>query len=144
MEKELLKAAKKISDELILKPMYEENDRLLKSNEVNAEWDFVSVANQQIELIAKYLSELKEKWLNESNRHEKQGIDSMKLWITRDLDGGLFISKEMPHKEEDQWYTDSPSDDFIGIDEGLFPEIKWEDAEPKQVEIKLITEQKGS
>lgn len=60
----------------------------------------------------------------------------MKLWITRDLDGEVFLHNEEPMLSEDHefFYSDGGS---ILLDVSDFPEVTFENS-PQRVEIKLI------
>lgn len=59
----------------------------------------------------------------------------MKLYIARDKNGDLNLYKYFPpnkNEENTEWIGKI----FFGIDdEDLFPEVKWEDEEPTEVEL---------
>lgn len=69
-------------------------------------------------------------------------IDTRINYITRDMDGGLFIYISKPHKLIDCWESSGCESDkslkFFKLD---FPMIKWSDSEPwlikdlKQLEV---------
>lgn len=58
------------------------------------------------------------------------------MWVARDKNGRLFMYKNKPSKDDEQWC--SSVYDLFPIDDTLFPEIKWEDPEPTEVQIKKI------
>lgn len=58
------------------------------------------------------------------------------MWIARDEDGGLYLFTVKPGKDFACWYN-SKFDGIahVEIDCTLFPEVKWEDEEPTEVEL---------
>lgn len=54
------------------------------------------------------------------------------MWIARDKDGLLYLFKDMPIKYENVWNSHR-NQIFLGYN--LFPEVKWEDEEPTEVEL---------
>lgn len=56
------------------------------------------------------------------------------LWIARDKDGDLFLFQEKPKREHDYWVSAI----FIKLNAKSFPNVKWDDKEPKKVELTLI------
>lgn len=54
------------------------------------------------------------------------------MWLAKDEDGDLYIYKEKPHKRKYSWYCEDQ--DYFPI-EDTFPEVKWEDEEPTEVEL---------
>lgn len=59
-----------------------------------------------------------------------------KYYIARDSMGTLFLYKEKPIKEEESWQpTNYNGGSYFELDEELFPEVKWEDEEPKVLTI---------
>lgn len=63
----------------------------------------------------------------------------MKGFIARDLDGRLFLySPNPPIKETTQWISLSGRSSIFTIDDGLFPEVKWEDEEPTEINIEIV------
>lgn len=68
----------------------------------------------------------------------------MRALIARDKDGSLSIYfGKKPYKGKYAWsFYDHLSMNFADIpDKNLFPEIKWEDEEPTEVEIKIVYKQ---
>lgn len=62
----------------------------------------------------------------------------MRAFIARDLDGRLLLySPTPPIRTGIQWLSSSPKSVFI-IDNDLFPEVKWEDKEPTEINIEIV------
>lgn len=57
----------------------------------------------------------------------------MKLYVARDKSEELYLYENEPIKVIDHW--DANYGDVMPIDWGAFPEIRWEDAEPTEVEL---------
>lgn len=57
------------------------------------------------------------------------------MWVARDKGGSLYAYDSKPIKEESEWVKASDDKEYYCIDESLFPEVKWEDPEPTEVEI---------
>lgn len=57
----------------------------------------------------------------------------MKLWIARDENGDLYLYTSKPKKIAEEWEADDYS-----FSRNSFPEIKWEDEEPTEVELKIV------
>ena len=65
------------------------------------------------------------------NKDITQGVD---LWIARNKNGSLFLFvEEKPYKEGDWWEIFSYQ--YFGMDDSLFPEVQWSDAEPTRVRL---------
>jgi hypothetical protein len=59
----------------------------------------------------------------------------IKLYVSRDKDGSLYVFKNKPHKLEYFWTSRGGT---IGsIDSLLLPSVKWEDEEPMLIEFKI-------
>ena len=58
----------------------------------------------------------------------------MKMWIARDLNGGLFLFPEKPRliRYHHYWWGEN----WYKINQDLFPEVTFENS-PQEVEIKL-------
>jgi hypothetical protein len=56
------------------------------------------------------------------------------MWVARDISGSLYLFENKPHKNTDyaEWLSSSES---YFLDSSLFPEVKWEDDEPTEVEL---------
>lgn len=79
----------------------------------------------------------------------------MKAFIARDSDGGLYLYYSNPYlkppiksekilKTEKMWvslYTPRNTVKIIKIDSMLFPEVKWEDEEPTEINIEIVSKQ---
>lgn len=77
----------------------------------------------------------------------------MKAFIARDSDGGLYLYYSNPYlkppikskkilKTEKMWvslYTPRNTVKIIKIDSMLFPEVKWEDEEPTEINIEIVS-----
>ena len=57
----------------------------------------------------------------------------MKLWIARDKSGTLWLYDEKPIKFKDCWRSEG--DYMMRLDWSLFPDVKWADEEPTEIEI---------
>lgn len=60
----------------------------------------------------------------------------MKLYIARDEDGYLALYSKKPIKSESVWRVDLHGQEFM-LPEHEFPEVRWEDTEAREVEIKI-------
>ena len=60
----------------------------------------------------------------------------LNMYVARDKDGDLYLYKKQPVKYSESWQlcSDNPHD-FYKLDSSLFPEVKWEDEEPTEVEL---------
>ena len=65
-------------------------------------------------------------------------------WIARDKDGILCIYRHKPSKDKEVW-VESPQDkgldDMHVIPKDYFPEVKWEDEEPRELILKPIKDE---
>lgn len=68
------------------------------------------------------------------------------MWIARDKDNSLYLYNVKPAKSGDIWRMigQSTYGQAMEIDYNLFPNVKWEDEEPLEVEIipKVIQSEK--
>lgn len=64
----------------------------------------------------------------------------MKLWIARDEGGELWLYGENPVKTSEGWWclVYKIFYDSFPLPTDLFPEVKWEDDEPTEVELKIV------
>ena len=63
----------------------------------------------------------------------------MKAFIARDLDGSLYLYKPNPPiKGTKEWINEYESDIISRLDDDLFPEVKWEDEEPTEINIEIV------
>lgn len=58
------------------------------------------------------------------------------MWIARDKDEELYLFSERPSKREEFWLMSSATTIVIQLPSELFPEVKWEDEEPKELILK--------
>ena len=65
------------------------------------------------------------------------------MYVARDKDGilGIYINK--PVKAIDSWSPLTADEDYCVIKTDLFPEVKWEDEEPRELVLKPINEEQG-
>lgn len=58
------------------------------------------------------------------------------MYVARDRCGDLFLFTGRPVKiDEHGYWQPKHSFDWISLDPSLFPEVKWEDEEPTEVEL---------
>lgn len=59
------------------------------------------------------------------------------MYVARDKDNDLILFTERPQKATDYefWLPTKHCFDWIRLDSELFPEVKWEDEEPTEVEL---------
>ena len=68
------------------------------------------------------------------------------MWLARDKDGLLCAYSHKPSKGKKVW-IENPEDNSIDIDnvcvipEDWFPEVKWDDEEPRELVLKPIKEE---
>lgn len=65
-------------------------------------------------------------------------------WIARDKDGILCIYRHKPSKDKEVWVEnpqDKGLDDMHVIPKDYFPEVKWEDKEPRELILKPIKDE---
>lgn len=61
------------------------------------------------------------------------------MWIARDKNNDLYIYSDKPIKETDgKWNISNWDTIFHKIDNVLFPEVQWEDEEPRELVLKPI------
>lgn len=60
------------------------------------------------------------------------------MWIARDKDGKLLIYLEKPSKINNIWtiFGSEVTNKYYRLPDNWFPEIKWEDKEPKELILK--------
>ena len=63
----------------------------------------------------------------------------MRAFIARDLDGALYLyTSNPPIKAEEGWVPSSKLDTLSSLNWKLFPEVKWEDKEPTEINIEIV------
>ena len=60
------------------------------------------------------------------------------MWIARDKDGELYLFSEKPSKREEFWLMSTRTTIVIQLPSYLFPEVRWEDEEPRELILKPI------
>ena len=65
-------------------------------------------------------------------------MKTLKAWVARDYDGSLYMYTAKPKKMKDNWYA--PKVGYMKLDDSLFSEVKWEDEEPKGIELSIKNE----
>ena len=63
------------------------------------------------------------------------------MWIARDKDGTLGIYINKPVKAIDSWSPLTANEDYSVIKTDLFPEVKWNDDEPRELVLKPIKDE---
>lgn len=59
------------------------------------------------------------------------------MWIARDKDGTLNLYLSKPEfKVEDIWASVAPHGWYGQLPSNLYPEVKWEDEEPRELVLK--------
>lgn len=59
------------------------------------------------------------------------------MWIARDKNGELWLHKEKPIKKTDwRWYSTGDIELVSLVNKSIFPEVKWEDEEPRELVLK--------
>lgn len=64
------------------------------------------------------------------------------MWIARDSNGTLWIFDEKPLKTTDIWKCFSGNCQVLN-DDDWFPDVLWEDEEPRELILKPITDKGG-
>lgn len=65
----------------------------------------------------------------------------MKAFLARDLNGELFLyapNSPIRFTHSREWIAECKSDTVSSIDQDLFPEVKWEDEEPTEINIEIV------
>ena len=62
------------------------------------------------------------------------------MYVARDKDGELYLFSEKPSKREEFWLMSSATTKVIQLPSELFPEVKWEDEEPRELILRPIEE----
>ena len=58
------------------------------------------------------------------------------MWLARDKDEELYLFSEKPSKGEELWLMNSATTTIIQLPSELFPEVQWEDEEPRELILK--------
>lgn len=64
---------------------------------------------------------------------------ALKAWVARDKDGMLYLYTFKPRKSQSKWLPNIRFDliEFIELSRESFPEVKWEDEEPTEIELSI-------
>lgn len=57
------------------------------------------------------------------------------FYVARDRNGKLFFYNKKPYRTDYSW--SDFTGDFIRLPDDLFPEVKWEDAEPAKISLAI-------
>ena len=60
------------------------------------------------------------------------------MYVVRDRDGSLWIHTEKPYKKIFCWMSRGECESIYS---NFFPEVKWEDNEPRELVLKPIKEE---
>ena len=72
--------------------------------------------------------------IDDGEKEDEKKAPFIERWVARDKDGTLYLYfGEKPEKCNTIW--DDYEDSFIGLDDSLFPEVKWSDEEPTKVRL---------
>lgn len=63
------------------------------------------------------------------------------MWIARDADGSLYIYTDKPKKHQEEGYWSLSKGASCDIPSEFWPEISWEDKEPRKLILKFIKEE---
>ena len=63
------------------------------------------------------------------------------MWIARDKDGILGFYFNKPIKGINEWSPMFEDENYVAVDSNMFPEVKWEDEEPRELVLKPIKEE---
>lgn len=58
------------------------------------------------------------------------------MWIARDRNGELWMFKERPDRMTNVWGVEFAEDIITRLPKQIFPEVKWEDSEPRELILK--------
>lgn len=61
------------------------------------------------------------------------------MYVARDKDGHLWLYEKKPLKQLTYWISEDGDSQILDIN--LFPEVKWEDKEPRELVLKPIKEE---
>lgn len=67
---------------------------------------------------------------------------TLKAWVAMEKDGRLYLYLSPPRKGSREWLPDINTA-YFKIDRDLFPDVKWEDEEPKEVSITIKRNEKS-
>ena len=127
--------------------LYFEKPNKIQANQyLNCEGDiWLPSKGDQLNIRSDSFSEVQ--WLDAKPTEGKIRIakrkdeNNMKLWIARDKNNSLSLYSKKPRKSQgDVWlYYEG---NLMKIFWDNFPEVKWSDAEPTEVELKIVKHKK--
>lgn len=62
-------------------------------------------------------------------------MKALEAWVARDENGSLYMYSAQPKKISDFWHAAGVG--YMKLDDSLFSEVKWEDEEPKEIELSI-------
>lgn len=68
-------------------------------------------------------------------------MKTIQAWIARDKCTGLWLSLSKPFKHQRQWLTKEICRPSIRLNDSDFPNVKWEDKDPTEVEVTIKVKQ---
>lgn len=68
-------------------------------------------------------------------------MKTIQAWIARDKDTGLWLMSSKPFKHQNQWLAKECFKPSIQLNDSDFPNVKWEDKEPTEVEVTIKVKQ---
>ena len=64
------------------------------------------------------------------------------MWIARDINGSLYIYTDKPKKHPEEGYWSLSKGDCCDIPSEFWPEVSWEDKEPRELILKPVNSEK--
>ena len=77
--------------------------------------------------------------MNHLKRKTTMSKKTLEAWVARDENGMLYLYLDPPRKYQSKWLPNIRPD-YIKMDRNLFPEVKWEDEEPTEMELSIKNE----
>ena len=68
-------------------------------------------------------------------------MKTIQAWIARDKDIGLWLRFSKPFKHQNQWLVTEICRPSIRLNDSDFPNIKWKDKDPTEVEVTIKVKQ---
>ena len=65
------------------------------------------------------------------------------MWLARDKSRALYVFEEKPIKNKnfESWTPLSADENFMEINPNLFPEVRWDDDQPRELVLKPISKE---
>ena len=65
------------------------------------------------------------------------------MYVARDKNRRLYVFERKPFKNKyfENWTPFSADENFMEINPNLFPEVKWDDNQPRELVLKPINEE---